>query len=49
MSNDVWEDLNKSMSKAETRSMPRNSHEETPEDYQNLFDRLKKDAESKKN
>ncbi|MBJ7680609.1 hypothetical protein HAU30_09070 [Weissella confusa] len=49
MSNDAWEDLNKSMSKAETRSMPRNSREETPEDYQDLFARLKKDTESKKN
>ncbi len=42
-------EIKKSMPVEEKRSMPIDQRSETPEDYQDLFARLKKDTESKKN
>lgn len=42
-------ELKKSMSTSETRSMPMDSREETPEDYQDVFNRMKAKLKDKKN
>lgn len=49
MSNDTWQEFKKSMPTTETRSMPKSSRGETPEDYLDTFSRLKENLKSKEN